>query len=216
MDLTHGGGPRRLVWAGAVAGAAAIVCLAALTGHGHGSTRGPSPAAGPAATVARIDAAGPAATAAALAAVGLAAHAAPAARHARPNRWLIDPDAPLPRASAWPPVLVVARRFAAAYLRYQVGELGSAVRQAIAGTCTPAFAAQLLSHRPSLPPGTRPDQVRQRLVAVAPLERLPGAAVTLVTVRAAGPSRAASAFELRLVRAPSRPRGWRVARMTVL
>ncbi|HWF26317.1 MAG TPA: hypothetical protein VG275_12755 [Solirubrobacteraceae bacterium] len=215
MDLTHGGWPRRLVWAGAVAGAAATLCLVALTGHSHGSTRRLSPAGASAGRAAQL-VGGPAATAARLAAAGLAGHAAPAARHARPDLWLINPDAPLPRLSPWRPLLAVARRFAAAYLSYEVGELGSAVRRAIVGTSTPAFAAQLLSDRAGLPPGVRADQVRQRLVALAPVERVLGAAVTLVTVRSSDSARNPSAFELRLVRRLSRPPGWRVAAITVL
>jgi hypothetical protein len=103
-----------------------------------------------------------------------------------------------------------------AYLSYEVGELGSAVRRTIIGTCTAVFAAQLLADRASLPPGVRAGQVRQRLVALAPLERVLGVAVTLVTVRSGHSARTTSAFELRLVRGPSHPRAWRVAGITVL
>jgi hypothetical protein len=210
MDLTHGGWPRRLVWAGAVAGAAATLCVVTLTGHGHRSTRRPSIAAAPVGQAAQL-ATGPAAAAA-----QLAGHAAPATRPARPNPWLINPDAPLPRPSPWRPVLAVAGRFSAAYLSYEVDAMKPAVRRGITGTCTTPFAAQLLSHRPTLPPGVRPDQVRQRLIGVAPLERVLGAAVTLVTVRSSDSDRTPSAFELRLVRGPTRPPGWRVAAITVL
>jgi hypothetical protein len=208
MDLMHGGWPRLLVWAGAVAAVAATACLAAFAGQGHRLGHGRT---GASATAAQVSAA----TAAQLAAT-LAALAAPAARPARPNPWLINPDAPLPRPSPWRPVLAVAGRFAAAYLSYEVDAMKPAVTRAIIGTSTSAFAARLLSDRASLPPGVRPDQVRQRLIGVAPLERVLGAAVTLVTVRSSDSDRTPSAFELRLVRGPTRPPGWRVAAITVL
>ena len=42
-------------------------------------------------------------------------------------------------------MLAVARRFAVAYMPYQVGRLPSWVRTAIEGTCTPGFARYLLA-----------------------------------------------------------------------
>ncbi|MDQ6805937.1 MAG: hypothetical protein M3065_13440, partial [Actinomycetota bacterium] len=139
----------------------------------------------------------------------------PAHRQPRnPAAWLINPDQPLPRRSPWRRVLAVARRFALADMSYEVDEVGPAVRSAITQTCTRSFAADLLSHRASLPPGVRSDQVRQRLVGVVALERLPGAAVVLATVRSPGRGGrvAPGAFELRLV---VRDR-WRVARLSVV
>ncbi len=120
----------------------------------------------------------------------------------------------MPRHSPWWQVLAVARRFAGADMSYEVGEVGRAVQSAITQTCTQAFAAGLLAHRAALPPGLTANQVRQRLVALQALERLPGAAIVLVTVRAAGrgpQSGARGAFELRLV---WRPGGWRVGGLT--
>ncbi|HWC85543.1 MAG TPA: hypothetical protein VG388_03325 [Solirubrobacteraceae bacterium] len=98
-------------------------------------------------------------------------------------------------------------------MSYEVGELGPAVRWAITRTCTARFAAELLSQRPSLPPGVSVRQVRQQLVGLAPLERLAGTAVVLATVRPAGRGGAPGAFELGLV---PRHGGWRVAAMSVL
>jgi hypothetical protein len=131
----------------------------------------------------------------------------------RRGSWLIAPDGPLPRASRWWSVLAVARRFAAADMSYEVGELGPTVRRVIAQTCTAAFAAGLLSHRAILPPGVSPRQVRQRLVGVQPLARLPDAAVVLATVRASRRGGPPGAFELRLV---ARLGGWRVAAVSVV
>jgi hypothetical protein len=108
----------------------------------------------------------------------------------------------------------VARRFARADMSYQVGAVGPGVSSAITATCTQAFAAELLSHRASLPPGDRASEVGQRLTGVAPLERLPTAAVVLVTVRAGRHAGGApGAFELRLV---ARRGGWRVAGLSVV
>jgi hypothetical protein len=96
-------------------------------------------------------------------------------------------------------------------MSYQVGEVGPSVRSAITATCTQAFAAELLSRRATLPPGDRASDVRQRLVAVAPLDRLPDAAVVLATVRST--AYGDGALELRLV---PRPGGWRVAGLSVV
>ena len=55
-----------------------------------------------------------------------------------------DPErAPSPRSSTGA-MLAVARRFAAAYMPYQVGRLPGWARAAITRTCTPAFAHYLL------------------------------------------------------------------------
>lgn len=134
---------------------------------------------------------------------------APTARSHAP--WRVDPDQPLPRHGPWRAALAVGRRFARADMSYQVGEVGPSVRSAITATCTQAFAAELLSRRATLPPGDRASDVRQRLVAVAPLDRLPDAAVVLATVRST--AYGDGALELRLV---PRPGGWRVAGLSVV
>jgi hypothetical protein len=43
-------------------------------------------------------------------------------------------------------MLAVARRFALAYMPYQIGRLPRRARAEIARTCTPAFARYLLAH----------------------------------------------------------------------
>jgi hypothetical protein len=140
-----------------------------------------------------------------------------AARRARRGTWLIDPDEPLPRDSRWWPVLAVARRFAVADMSYEVGKLGTAVRRTVTRTCTPAFAAELFSHRPSLPPGVRADQVLQRVVGVTALKRLRREAVVLVTVRSVGRGGERGvppeAFKLPLT---PRAGGWRVSGIDVV
>jgi len=98
-------------------------------------------------------------------------------------------------------------------MSYEVGKLGLAVRRAIVATCTPAFAGELLSQRPSLPPGVRAGQVRQRVVRMTPVARLPRAALVLAEVRSDARSGAPGAFELRLV---PRHGGWRVVALTVV
>ena len=56
-----------------------------------------------------------------------------------------DPErAPSPRSSVGA-MLAVAKRFAAAYMPYQIGRLSEWAREAIKGTCTLAFAHYLLS-----------------------------------------------------------------------
>jgi hypothetical protein len=98
-------------------------------------------------------------------------------------------------------------------MSYQVGRVPPAVHAAITATCTATFAAALLTHRAILPPGITARQVRQRLVAVAPLERLNGSATVLATVRSPGRRAAAGTLELRLV---PRAAGWRVAGLSVV
>jgi hypothetical protein len=211
---------------GAATSLAAISCAVALAGCGAADHR-PHAQPGPLAVMAdpEIVAGAPAGAAPARPTRrGSATPPAPPTRRAgatppaRPTRrarptWLINPDAPLPRNSPWWPVLAVARRFAVADMSYEIGELGPAVRQTIATTCTTRFAAGLFAQRASLPPGVRPRQVSQRLVGVEPLERLPGSAVVLATLRSNGHGGAPGAFELRLV---PRAGGWRVAGLTVV
>jgi hypothetical protein len=110
-------------------------------------------------------------------------------------------------------VLDVARRFAAADMSYEVGDLTPAVRRTLVETCTAGFAAQLLSRRPTLPPGVHAGRVRQKLVGVVPLEHFRDAAVVLATVRPAARPGPAGAFELRLV---PRAGGWRVDGLIVV
>lgn len=141
-------------------------------------------------------------------------HVAPTAAAApHPSSWLVNPDGPVARSSKWWPALAAARRFARAYMSYQIGELGPGVRRAIGRTCTAAFAARLLARRATLPPGVSARQVRQRLVEVRPLQRVPDAAMVLATVRSIRRGGPPDALELRLLGGHG---GWRVAGMTVI
>jgi hypothetical protein len=66
------------------------------------------------------------------------------------------------------PIVATARRFTAAFVKYEVGQLPVAVRRAIQSTATPSFAASLLSAPPSIPNGVRPPSPPEvRLVALA-------------------------------------------------
>jgi hypothetical protein len=68
-------------------------------------------------------------------------------------------------------MLAVARRFAVAYMPYQVGRLSPSVRMAFARTCTPGFAHYLLAQpaRPTALESAHPAAVETYPVAsVAP------------------------------------------------
>ncbi len=71
-----------------------------------------------------------------------------------------------------------ARRFLAAFFRYEVGELGPGVQAALRGAATPGFAAELLAAPPRRPPVSSPPAVLGRLsiafVSVAPPRALIG------------------------------------------
>ena len=75
------------------------------------------------------------------------------AAHRPPVRGPVSeqPPAPAPR-SAEGMMLAVARRFAIAYMPYQVGRLPRWARTAIERTCTPAFARYLLAQPARLTP----------------------------------------------------------------
>lgn len=60
-----------------------------------------------------------------------------------------------------------ARRFLAAFFRYEVGELGPGVRRALRATATPGFAAELLAAPPRRPPQKVPAAVPGRLAIAA-------------------------------------------------
>lgn len=61
------------------------------------------------------------------------------------------PMAPVPEAASR-----VAAVFARAFVRYETGDLGPAVRSALRKTCSGIFAAQLLSAPVRVPVGTQP------------------------------------------------------------
>ena len=76
------------------------------------------------------------------------------------------PPAPTP-GSAEGMMLAVARRFAVAYMPYQVGRLPSWVRTAIERTCTPGFARYLLAQpaRPTALQAAHPKAIETYRVA---------------------------------------------------
>jgi hypothetical protein len=81
----------------------------------------------------------------------------------------VDPDDLPPRGSPLRGMLAGARRFADAYLRYEIGRLSRRVRRAIAATCTPAFARYLLARPAHLagPSSAHPRDVEvDRVVSV--------------------------------------------------
>jgi hypothetical protein len=64
-------------------------------------------------------------------------------------------------------MLAVARRFAVAYMPYQVGRLPRSVRTTVEQTCTPAFARYLLAHpaRPTALQAAHPNAIETYRVA---------------------------------------------------
>ena len=117
------------------------------------------------------------------------------------------PPAPAP-GSAEGMMLAVARRFAVAYMPYQVGRLPGWARTAFAATCTPAFARYLLAQpaRPTPLQAAHPKAVETyRVAGVEPA----GAPDTVVVSYVSEQDSADSGeFLLRLVREHGR---WLVA-----
>lgn len=105
-------------------------------------------------------------------------------------------------------MLAVARRFAAAYMPYQVGRLPGWARTALARTCTPAFARYLLgqSARPTALQAAHPGAVETYRIAAVELSGTPGTIV--VSYVSEQDSADAGALLLRLVREYGR---WLVA-----
>ncbi|HWW67495.1 MAG TPA: hypothetical protein VNY83_05880 [Solirubrobacterales bacterium] len=114
----------------------------------------------------------------AAAAIGFAGGGQPPAPAPPPARSGVAPAAPLapqPAASSEAAGLRAtlghaARRFLAAFFRYEIGELGPGVRRALRAAATPGFAAELLVGPPRRPPPGIPAAVPGRLtIAVASL-----------------------------------------------
>ena len=84
------------------------------------------------------------------------------------------PPAPAP-GSAEGMMLAVARRFAVAYMPYQVGRLPPWARTAFAGTCTPGFARYLLAQpaRPTVLQAAHPKAIETYRVASVELAGTP-------------------------------------------
>jgi hypothetical protein len=71
---------------------------------------------------------------------------------------------PAPRSPRRPrarTILRVARRFADAYLRYQIGEHPPAVKRTFVATCTPSFAHLLTAQPARIPDGQRRNPAYQ-------------------------------------------------------
>jgi hypothetical protein len=123
-------------------------------------------------------------------------------------------DSPVARAErrAARAALARARRFFDAFSRYEVGQLDSARRRALAASATPAFARELLSHPPALPRrGTRPPRASVEaanfIPAHPPSARAPKRAGVAVLTLSRGARRgSASLAMLRLAEGR-----WRVA-----
>jgi hypothetical protein len=93
-------------------------------------------------------------------------------------------------------MLRVARRFAIAYMPYQVGRLPAWARTTILRTCTPAFAGLLLDH-PARLPAEHAGGVET--YAVVSVNLLAGADLVAVSFVSHQDSADTGAFVLRLV-----------------
>jgi hypothetical protein len=68
---------------------------------------------------------------------------------------------PSPRGLRTRTILHVARRFADAYLRYQIGQHPPAVKRTLVATCTPSFAHLLIAQPARIPDGQRRNPAYQ-------------------------------------------------------
>lgn len=95
-------------------------------------------------------------------------------------------------------VRAAARRFLAAFTRYEVGERGPGVARALRANATPGFAARLLAAPPRAPaagrypPRARPGRIEVAFVALSP----PRAIVSGEARRAGAPAQFSFLFEL--------------------
>ncbi|MGZ4331032.1 MAG: hypothetical protein ACXVH3_26655 [Solirubrobacteraceae bacterium] len=76
-------------------------------------------------------------------------------RTAEPPEAIHPPPPPSPRTHRARAILRVARRFARAYLRYQIGQHPPGVKQTLSATCTPSFAHLLIAQPARVPDGQR-------------------------------------------------------------
>ena len=83
--------------------------------------------------------------------------AAPATpvRAAEPPEAIHPPPPPSPTTPLARTILRVARRFAGAYLRYQIGQHPLAVERTLSATCTPSFAHLLIAQPARIPDAQR-------------------------------------------------------------
>ncbi len=95
-------------------------------------------------------------------------------------------------------VRAAARRFLAAFLRYEVGEIGPGVKRTLRHAATPRFAAELLAGPPAPPSGGFPPRVALGPVAVAFVSAIPPRAVISGAARRGGaPEQFSFVFERR-------------------
>jgi hypothetical protein len=83
-----------------------------------------------------------------------------------------DLDAPARGCAVLRPLLRAASSFAAAYVRYQTGQLSGPVRAALRHTCVPQFARELVSQPVTTPRGTPIASERLQRVTFAGANRV--------------------------------------------
>ncbi len=95
-------------------------------------------------------------------------------------------------------VRAAARRFLAAFLRYEVGEVSPGVKRTLRAAATPRFAAELLAGPPAPPAGGVPPRAALGPVAVAFVSAIPPRAVISGAARRGGaPEQFSFVFECR-------------------
>ena len=105
-------------------------------------------------------------------------------------------------------MLAVARRFAVAYMPYQIGRLSPWVRVAIEQTCTGAFARYLLAHPAQLAPSLAAHPQDIETYRVASVSLVPGVNTVGVSYVSEQDSADTGAFVVTLASQHGR---WRVA-----
>ena len=122
-------------------------------------------------------------------------------------RGVRDPDAS-PRTPRQVAMLAVSRRFAVAYMPYQIGTLSQWARVAIEQTCTLAFARYLLARPAQLAPSLAAHPKDIETYRVAGVNLVPGVDTVEVGYVSAQDSADTGAFLVTLVNRHGR---WRVA-----
>ena len=107
-------------------------------------------------------------------------------------------------------MLAVARRFAVAYMPYQIGRLTRWVRGAIEQTCTGTFAGYLLAHPAQLAPSLAAHPQDIETYRVASVSLVPGVDTVEVSYVSEQDSADTGAFVVTLTSQHGR---WRVARL---
>ena len=135
----------------------------------------------------------------------------PGAVHRRPARGPVSEQPPSPSpGSPEGTMLAVARKFAVAYMPYQVGRLPGWARTAIKATCTPAFARYLLDQPAQLTPLQAAHPKTIETYRVASVEPAGARDTVVVSYVSEQDSADTGEFVLRLVSEHGR---WLVARL---